>query len=90
LRVSKKAEVKFCPLISSTAGGWSICEEEKCALYVEDVGRCSLWLSGSFAPFSWASAKRLAKLLEEHAEALEKLAEELRRARTERLPFMRG
>jgi len=43
--VAEKREVlKFCPLVSSTAGGWSTCEEDNCALYVEEAGRCCLWM----------------------------------------------
>jgi len=85
----KQETLKFCPLTSSTSGGFHICEEDRCALYVEDIRKCSLWLLGLFSGGTIVGWKRVVSTLEEHAKALENLAEELKRARRGSLPFMR-
>jgi len=36
--------VKFCPIVSSGKGSLEPCLEGGCALWVEEAGRCCLWL----------------------------------------------
>jgi len=38
------SEVKFCPIVSSGKGSLEPCLEGGCALWVEEAGRCCLWL----------------------------------------------
>jgi len=43
--VAEKQEIlKFCPFTRASEFGMGYCLGEECALYVEEAGRCCLWM----------------------------------------------